>query len=305
MWIGVHRVVEEVPADAAIVQQGVALGRRAIRGDGLTLALQVDQQRQQRTLGFADLLGKLQIRRIGVETEVRFQLADPGKAGALLPRRLFAAGEQARVPLLAGWNSAEVPYQSVMGRDTPTPENYAKKIKQFYPDHAEEVLKLYPGNTQEEVIKSATGLGSDRFIAYGTWKWTDLQAKTGGKPVYRYLFSCPRPPMVGAATNPAPGKMPAPLVGASHASEIEFAMGNLPYNKVYAWTADDYKVSATMENYFANFIKTGNPNGPGLPKWEPNTKDSPVKFINIDVNTHLESETNRARYLFLDKEYFK
>ena len=111
--------------------------------------------------------------------------------------------------------------------------------------------------------------------------------------------------MVGAATNPAPGKMPAPLVGASHASEIEFAMGNLPYNKVYAWTADDYKVSATMENYFANFIKTGNPNGPGLPKWEPNTKDSPVKFINIDVNTHLESETNRARYLFLDKEYFK
>jgi para-nitrobenzyl esterase len=95
------------------------------------------------------------------------------------------------------------------------------------------------------------------------------------------------------------------MVGASHASEIEFAMGNLPYDKVYAWTPDDYKVSTTMENYFANFIKTGNPNGKGLPKWEPNTKGSTVKFMNIDVNTKLQPESDRGRYLFLDKIYTK
>ena len=221
------------------------------------------------------------------------------------PFQIFEAGDQAHVPLLVGWNSAEVPYQSVMGRDTPTPENYAKKIKQFYPAHADEVLKLYPGTTEEEVIKSATELGSDRFIAYGTWKWADLQSKTGEKPVYRYLFSCPRPPEVGASNNPPAGNMPKPLVGASHASDIEFAMGNLAGNKVYAWTADDYKVSAIFENYFANFIKTGDPNGKGVPKWKPNTNGSAVHFINIDVNTRLEPEVNRDRYLFLDKEYMK
>jgi para-nitrobenzyl esterase len=65
-------------------------------------------------------------------------------------------------------------------------------------------------------------------------------------------------------------KLPEPYAGASHASEIEYAMGNLASNETYAWTPADYKVSETMETYFANFIKTGNPNGvAGVPKWAP------------------------------------
>ena len=220
------------------------------------------------------------------------------------PVEIFEAGEQAHVPLLVGWNSAEIPYQALMGGDMPTPENYIKKVKQQFGDNADSVLTLYPGTTQDEVIKSSTALASDRFIAYSTWKWAYLAAKTGGKPVYRYLFSAPRPPEVGKANSPAASN-PPPMVGASHASEIEFAMGNLQYDKVYAWTPDDYKVSSTMENYFANFIKTGNPNGKGLPAWNANTDGSPVMFMNIDVNTRLEPETERGRYLFLDKLYTK
>ena len=221
------------------------------------------------------------------------------------PVQIFEAGEQAHVPLLVGWNSAEIPYRSFTGVDMPTPENYAKKVKEQFAGDADEVLKLYPGTTQDEVIKSATALASDKFIAYSTWKWADLQSKTGEKPVYRYIFSTPRPPEVKPTDNASDNKMPKALVGASHASEIEFAMGNLESNKVYAWTPDNYKVSALMENYFANFIKTGNPNGKGLPKWEPNTKGSKVKFMNIDVNTKLETESDRGRYLFLDKLYLK
>ncbi len=219
------------------------------------------------------------------------------------PVEIFEAGEQAHVPLLVGWNSAEVPYQAFMQGDLPTPENYAKKVKERYSADSATVLRLYPGATEEEVIKSATALASDNFIVYATWKWADMQIKTGGKPVYRYLFSTPRPQPAG--TSPGANQMPPPMVGASHASEIEFALGNLRYNKVFAWTPGDYKVSATMESYFANFIKTGNPNGSGLPRWTPNTKGSPVMFMNIDVTSKLQPETNRARYLFLDKFYAK
>ncbi len=219
------------------------------------------------------------------------------------PRNVFEAGKQAHVPLLVGWNSAEVPYQAFLGGDAPTPENYVKKIKQRYGDNADEVLKLYPATTQEEVIKSATALASDGFIVYSTWKWAELQAKTSSKPVYEYIFSTPRPPAVDQKPTTA-NNMPKPFTGASHASEIEFAMGNLSTNKVYAWTPDDYKVSATMENYFANFIKTGNPNGPGLPRWTSNTGGL-FNFMNIDVNTRLEKQNERGRYLLLDRIYTK
>lgn len=243
--------------------------------------------------------------------------------GYFLPKPvvdIFAAGEQAHVPLLAGWNSAEVPYQALMWGDAPTPENYVKKIKQLYPNDTAEVMKLYPGSTQEQVIESATKLASDRFIVYSTWKWAELQAQTGGNLVYCYIFSHPRPPMVASMgnakaglaggvikgnANEAPSKMPPPFVGAAHASEIEYAMGNLGGNKVYAWTPDDYKVSTTMEDYFANFIKTGNPNGAGLPEWPANKNGAIDQYININVNTVAQKADDRPRYLFLDQQYSK
>jgi para-nitrobenzyl esterase len=76
----------------------------------------------------------------------------------------------------------------------------------------------------------------------------------------------------------------------------------LDSNKVYAWAADDYKVSKVMEEYFANFIKTGNPNGLGLPQW-PEFKTGGRMII--DVETRAEPERVRARYKFLEQFYIK
>ncbi|WP_158799920.1 carboxylesterase/lipase family protein [Pedobacter sp. L105] len=233
------------------------------------------------------------------------------------PVKIFAEGKQAHVPLLVGWNSAEVTYQTILKAETPTPENYAKVLKTLYGDQDQEVLKLYPAATTEEVINAATALASDRFIVYSTWKWADQQVATGGKPVYRYRFSKSKPPMTaemkGAVAGLAGGftkgsdttKKPIAPKGAPHAFEIEYAMGNLHYNKVYAWTPDDYKISETMESYFANFIKTGNPNGNGLPQWPVIKNNEDVSYINLDLVTQAEKETTRPRYLFLDKQYQK
>jgi len=213
------------------------------------------------------------------------------------PADVFAAGEQAHVPLLAGWNSQESGAAGVLGQNEPTPEGYAKALRALFGDRADEALKLYPGTTNEEVQQSATDLASDRFIAFSTWKWTDAHGRTGGKPVYRYFYSRPRPAM-------KPGQGTAgPARGAAHSAEIEYALGNLATNEVYAWTPDDYKVSEIFQGYVANFVKAGDPNGPGLPSWPAANKGDEVKVLHLDVVTQAESDTRRARYLFLDRFY--
>src|SRR5258708_1168376 len=82
--------------------------------------------------------------------------------GYFLPKtvaEIFAAGEQAHVPLLAGWNSAESGAAGVLGRGAdPTPENFVKAIRTVFSDRADDALKLYPAGTAEEVTESATDL---------------------------------------------------------------------------------------------------------------------------------------------------
>jgi para-nitrobenzyl esterase len=230
------------------------------------------------------------------------------------PYAIFKAGQQAHVPLLAGWNSEESNARTVLGREAPTLANYKKGVERLYGAHADEILKEYAAATDDDVLQAATDLASDRFIAFSTWKWIDICAQTGGKPVYRYYYSRPRPkmnPEMGNASaglaggvirgNGRGGTPPPPARGAVHSSEIEYAMGNLATNKVYAWTPDDYKVSKLMEQYFADFVKTGNPNGAGLPEWPPVNAGGPAKFLHIDVETRAETEQHRGRYLLMDK----
>jgi para-nitrobenzyl esterase len=213
------------------------------------------------------------------------------------PTAIYAAGAQAHVPLLAGWNSEESGPRGVL-QEAPTPDNVARLLSTTFGAQADQAARVYPASTAEEALQAATDLASDRFIAYSTWKWLEEHGRTGGKPVYRYLFSRPRPPVVNASPGSSTPR------GAVHSAEIEYAMGNLPTNKVFAWTADDYKVSETMQGYFANFIKTGQPNGPGLPNWPIGTvgSDGRVMRMRIDVTPRAEPEP-RPRYLFLDQFY--
>lgn len=236
--------------------------------------------------------------------------------GYFLPKTLpeiFENEEQAMVPLLLGWNSAEIPGMAFT-QGPYTVENYTNKVKEAYPKDVKEVLELYPASSEKEIELSATALASDRFISYSTWKWFDLHRKNSDQPVYRYLYSKLRPPLVdntrasglaGGTVERGEDVPPAPKpVGAPHACEIEYCMGNLYLVDDYAWTADDFKVSADMQNYFANFIKTGNPNGEGLPQWDAATgKDDTPPVMVIDTESKLINAKTDARYEFLDQEY--
>lgn len=236
--------------------------------------------------------------------------------GYFLPKTLpeiFESKEQAMVPLLLGWNSAEIPGMAFT-QGPYTEDNYINKVKEAYPKEYKQVLELYPHGSEKEIELSATALASDRFISYSTWKWFDLHRKNSDQPVYRYLYSKLRPPLVdnsltsglaGGTVEKNTDTPPEPkALGAPHACEIEYCMGNLHLIEDYAWTPDDYKVSKATMTYFANFIKTGNPNSEGLPTWDAaGAKDTHPPVMVIDTESKLIKAKNDARYEFLDKAY--
>ena len=209
------------------------------------------------------------------------------------PSLTFAAGKQAHVPLLAGWNSEEMNYRMVLGASEPTVDNFANELKRLYPEKAEEVLEAYKPANDSQVVPVATDLASDRFIAFSTWEWAHQHSRTSGQPVYEYYYAHPRPVLKAAGGNDNAPK------GAVHSAEIEYALGNLAGNKAYAWTPEDYKVSETLQTYFANFIKTADPNGPGLPEW-PAVKPSEENYMRIDLKSRAETRQPQ-RYLLLEK----
>jgi len=177
--------------------------------------------------------------------------------GHVLPRdpaAIYAAGQQARVPLLAGWNSAEGGADSILGAGGTGEQGFQARLQRLYGAQAGAARQAYAGPVEQ----AARELASDRFIGFGTWRWIDAHARSGGQPVYRYYYTQPRP--ATRAGGPAAS-------GAGHSVEIEYALGNLDGNPVYAWTDADRAVSRQIQGYFANFIKTGNPNGAGLPQW--------------------------------------
>jgi para-nitrobenzyl esterase len=178
------------------------------------------------------------------------------------PADIFAAGEQAHVPLLAGSNTEEMPASRVLGQGAPpTVEAYQAAVVRLYGDKAESVLAAYSASADgASVAAAARALASDRSIGLSTWRWMDLATRTGLKPTFYYLYAQPRP-----ATKAAPSAPPPE--GAVHSAEIEYALGDLDLNPVYAWTPEDRATSRALQGYFVNFIKTGDPNGPDLPEW--------------------------------------
>ena len=240
---------------------------------------------------------------------VRFSTAMDGYFLSKTLTEIGLAGEQAKVPLLAGSNTEEQGPRAVLAGGEPTPDVLAEAIRKFYGDKAEPVLKAYAATSTDEVFEAAMHLASARFIAYGTWKWTELHMQTGGKPVYRYLSAKVRPAYLGMpgqppAAAPAPGRGGASQVqaprGAGHSAEIQYAMGNLDLDPRYAWEPGDREVSKTMQAYFVNFIKTGKPDGPGLPPWPAYRPETNYQRMRINVTSQAEPEPHRARYLALE-----
>ena len=197
----------------------------------------------------------------------------------------YAAGKQAHIPLLAGWNADEGSFFAMRGM---TAAQWKTQAESTFKDQAAEFLKLYPGDTDAQALRSAIDFGSDQFIAMGTWRWLEAHRKTGDSPVYRYHFEL-------AAT---PSKF-HPGTFAFHSDDIEYVFGTLDTRPGFNVRPEDRTLSEAVMTYWTNFAKTGDPNSAGMPNW-PKYNDDGYPLIHLNTTITSGPDTLRDRYLFLE-----
>nr|WP_114952664.1 carboxylesterase family protein [Sphingosinicella terrae] len=181
--------------------------------------------------------------------------------GRVLPRQLvdiFDRGEQAPVPILAGFNEGEIRSLRVLLPPPPADaEAYESAIRAGYGDLADRFLGLYPSDRIEESMLATT-----RDAMYG-WTAERLAARQTaiGQPGFLYLFDHGYPAADEAGLH------------AFHASELPYVFGTIrrtaPDWPQIPPTETEERLSRAMTGYWASFARTGRPSAAGQPDWRP------------------------------------
>jgi para-nitrobenzyl esterase len=218
--------------------------------------------------------------------------------GYFLPQsvpEICAAGNQAHVPLLAGWNADEVRSAVTMNPVKPTIDTFSAQATKDFGARAPDFLAVYPATTDAEALQSAGDFVSDRFIAYSTWAWLEAQVNTGQAPVYRYRFD------LGSSGD----KFHPAAAGAFHSDDIEYVFGTLDTRLESTIRPEDRALSDEIQKYWTNFARNGDPNAPTLPTWPTYKAATDWQVMHLNTTSEAKPDLQRPRYLFLQSVWSK
>lgn len=148
-------------------------------------------------------------------------------------------------------------------------KNYRGKIEDYFGPYTEDVIALFPAQTNDQAKAYWNQICSAVLFAYGHHQWSSI-VSAQRKNAWLYYFT-----------------MENNGIGTNHSGELIYAYGNVPKTKWY--TAEDHKLEETMVSYWTNFIKTGNPNGQNLPEWQTFTAGS-SRVLELGPEVHMSED---------------
>jgi para-nitrobenzyl esterase len=205
----------------------------------------------------------------------------PNIDGVVLPGTvldIFAQGNQNDVTVLLGSNREE------LGPAQVTASSFADQLKNEFGAFANKALKVYPSASDEQAMASVILKNADTFFGWPMFRLAELTAARNSD-VYHYYF-----------TRVPPGKSYC-----LHSYDVVY-LNMLLIDWREQWVDIDRKLSNTMISYWANFARTGNPNGAGLPQWDKFNTDR-TKTMELGVNIGMIDNPRLNAMEFLTRFY--
>jgi para-nitrobenzyl esterase len=202
----------------------------------------------------------------------------------------YKAGRQPNVPLIIGNCSAEI--------GGPFVSNASSK----------EALFASFGELEVDAKSAFDPDGNKKFDEVITkfntdWVWGEPARMTArtfvakDAPVYMYQFGYV-----------PPNWRERSRYGAGHGSEVSFVFNtlNARWGNPGEPTPEEKALAKIMNTYWANFAKTGNPNGKGVPAW-PQYDSQKEEILNIDLDGKPDAKPDprRARFNVIEKAFKK
>ncbi|HWB24899.1 MAG TPA: carboxylesterase family protein [Chitinophagaceae bacterium] len=172
---------------------------------------------------------------------------------------IFARHQQTDVPLLTGFNGDDLVFSAAR-----TMGNYKEYVRNNFGEDADKILQYYPADTNN---KGAKNLLRDMAFGMQNFAWAQMVSERDSSKSYLYFFN-----------RKVPTYKDSTDYGAFHTGEVSYAYDNLQYINRPLVQAD-YELAKLMSSYWANFAKTGNPNGEGLPYWAAFDKEAGQTMI--------------------------
>jgi para-nitrobenzyl esterase len=224
----------------------------------------------------------------GAPRVLRFSPILDGWAIPGVPLDVVEAGKANDVPPLTGMQADEGSGNAPQTYGKIPATEWHKQVQQLYGDLASKFEQLYPSTEDAAASIVEKQSARDRGQA-SMYLWCSRASQKQNSKIYTYYFN---------RATPWPEH---PEFGAHHTGEVIYMFSNLD-KLPRPYTEDDRKVAATASGYLVNYVRTADPNGTGLPKWE-SFKANPPQTLEISPATAMRPLMSPEKLAFW-KDYF-